>query len=371
MPFAITDSKEIVVHGKEIVEGQLQRDPFAQFTGASNENIVLAVPESAKGASVCTIFIVSDLTGDGVEGNADLADGEDELNFLPFTFKGGLIANSHKSPVDVIMDKTTASNWRVQKKSSLSKWATRRTVREKFYTISDKCTNQVIIKADGSVGATTAELVAGDTFDTQWLDEFLDRAENGWTDVGGDDHPALESYYIEKTSEHGMEQIGEYYPVFVGPKSYKSLTNDPIWKEEQKQQAYQGLSTAVRGFGGVYRNAVIIKQKADTPLKAGILRSDSANFKGYVDFETQYEAGDNTVTELNFGLGAGAMALGFDTEPRYGEDATADSGRKVIAWTDQFFGVKKVRWVGETPEEEASIYHDKDYAVILMPSTII
>ena len=78
---------------------------------------------------MCTIFIVTDLTGDGVEGNADLADGEDELNFLPFTFKGKLIANSHKSPVDVIMDKTTASNWRTQKKNALSKWATRRTVR--------------------------------------------------------------------------------------------------------------------------------------------------------------------------------------------------------------------------------------------------
>ncbi len=370
MSFAITDSKEIVAHGREVVEGQLQRDPFAQFTGASNENIVIAVPESKKGASVCTIFIVTDLTGDGVEGNTDLAEGEDELNFLPFTFKGNLIANSHKSPVDVIMDKTTAKNWRTKKKSALMKWGTRRTVREKFYTISDNCTNQVIIKSDGTVGTSTADLAEGDTFDTQWLDEFLDRAENGWTDENGKPHPALESYYIEKTTEHGIEQIGEYYPVFVGPKSYKSLTSDPIWKEEQKQQAYQGLSTAVRGFGGVYKNAVIIKQKADTPLKAGILRSDSPDFKGYTDFATQYKAGDDTVTELNFGLGAGAMALGFDEEPRYGEDPTADSGRKVIAWCDQFFGAKKVRWVGETPKEQESIYHDVDYAVILMPSTI-
>jgi len=370
MSFAITDSKEIIVHGREIVEGQLQRDPFAQFTGATNENIVIAVPESSKSASICIIFIVTDLTGDGVEGNADLADNEDELNFLPFPFKGGLIANSHKSPVDVIMDKTTASNWRTKKKSALSKWATRRTVREKFYTISDKCTNQVIIKSDGTIGATTADLAKGDTFDTQWLDEFIDRAENGWTDGNGVEHPALESYFVERTSEHGVEQIGEYYPVFVGPKSYKSLTNDPIWKEEQKQQAYQGLSTAVRGFGGVYKNVVIVKQKKDTPLKAGILRSDSPDFKGYTNFATQYKAGDDTVTELNFGLGAGAMALGFDLEPRYGEDPTADSGRKVIAWTDQFFGCKKVRWKGETPEEQSSIYHDKDYAVILMPSTI-
>jgi len=370
--FAITDLKEIKKHGSDIVVRMLQRDPFAQFTGATHQNCVIAVPESSKGASQIQISIVSDLIGAGVKGNQDLDEGEDDLEFLQFPFKGDLIANSHKSPVDKIMDKTTAGSWRREKKTSLVAWFTRRTVKEKFYTISNDPTNLVIVKKDGTAGATTADLAEGDTFNTFVIDEMLDRAENGWVDANDVEHPSLESYFIEKSTEHGMEQVGEFYPIFVGPQSYKALLDDPRWQEAQKHQAYAGLSSAVKGYGGVYRNAVIIKVPKTSVLKAGIIRSDSPDFNGVYSYTgfSEFKAGGDIVTELNFMMGAGALALGFDEEPRYAEDDTADSGRKVKAWSDQFFGTKKVRFVGETTEEKASLYHDKDYAVIVAPSTI-
>jgi len=88
------------------------------------------------------------------------------------------------------------------------------------------------------------------------------------------------------------------------------------------------------------------------------------------DGQKAYKAGDGTTTEINFMIGAGAMALGYDEEPRYAENSEWDSKRKVLFWADQFFGAKKVRFKGETPAEKKSIYHDKDYATIVAVSTV-
>jgi len=373
MEFVLTGSKESRKVAAEMVQRQLQRDPFAQFMGAGNENCVITVGSSAKEGSSCTIFLASDLTGDGVRGNQNLDENEDKYINVPFTFKGDLLANSFTEPTKKLLKHSALNRVRRDNRGLLTKWFALKTIKEKFYTISYDPTNLVIVKHDSTVGNTTSDLEKGDTFNTYVLDEMLNRAENGWTDANGVEHPPIETYFIEKETEHDIEQYGEFYPVFVGPKSYAALLRDPRFIEAQKTQAYAKLGSYVKGFAGVYRNAVIIKVPKNSNLKAGIIRSDSPDFNGvsgsYTDFD-KYKAGDGTVTELNFLMGAGALALAFDEEPEYGEDNTVDSGRKVKFWADQFFGAKKVRWVGETNEEKQSIYHDKDYAVIVAPSTI-
>ncbi|NKQ40046.1 MAG: hypothetical protein HF962_00530 [Sulfurovum sp.] len=206
---------------------------------------------------------------------------------------------------------------------------------------------------------------------------MLDRAENGWTDGGGEDHPPLETQYVEETTEHGIKQYGEYYPVFVGPKSYSALIRDPRWITEQEGKSQDGISTYLKGYGGSYRNAVIIKvpklTESNGVQRAGIIRSDSPDYTGfsgsYTGFDG-YKANDDTVTEINFMMGVGAMCQAFDEVPDYGEDDNYDSGRKLRIYEEQFMAAKKVKLVGESTEEQQSIFHNKDYGVIVAPSTI-
>lgn len=365
MLFAMTDAKEKIQHAQTIVHGAQMRDPFYQFQGASEDNIILLAPESSKEGTTTIFKIVSDLVGDGVTGNQDLSEGRDELNFVPFSVKGDVIANSIKSPIQKIMDRSHAGLWRKESQKALEKWIFRKTVRPKFFALSHACTNVVW----GGNKANAAAMVVGDTFDTVMLDEMLSRAKNGWTDGGGVVHPELVPFSIEKKTENGVEVVGEYFPVFVGPKSMLSLGNDPVFKAEQQAKANAGLFSSLSGFAGAYKGAVIIEVGSDTARRPGIIRSDNAGYGKYTGFDA-YKASDNTVTEVNFILGCGAGAMPFDPTPTYDEDPTEDNGRKVVAFIEQYYGFEKVKWVGETAAEQASIYHNKDYGVIAGVATI-
>ncbi len=369
MGFELTDSKEKIVHAQNIVKGSQQKDPFFQFQGTSPEqNIIIITPESKKGFSQVTFKIVTDLVGDGVSGNQNLSENRDELNFVPFSIKGKLIANSLESPVDVLMDRTTAELWRRENQNALTNWITRQVVRRKFYALSANGTNVVAVKANGTV-TNPAGLSAGDKFSSHTLDEMLDRAKNGWTDSAGVEHPSLEPYTTETRTEHGITVTADFYPLFIGPKSLKALNDDPIFKAEQVAKETSGRFSSLSGFAGVYQNIVLIEVGKDIKKKAGILTSDSLDYDKYTNM-AQYKAGDGTHTEINLLLGIGAGCMPFDTEPRYGEDPNADSGRKVIAFIDMFYGFEKTRWIGETMEEKKSIYHDKDYGVIIGLGTV-
>ena len=366
MPFAMTDGKEKSKHAKAIIHGAMKRDYFTQFQGASEDNVIMVVPESAREVSSVTAHIVTDLVGDGVKGNADLSTNRDELHFLPFIFKGDVRANSIKSPIQKIMDRTSAGNWRREKTKALQNWYFRLTTRLKFYAFSANCTN--VVWGENKANAAALAAGVGGVMSTAVLDEVSSRAKNGWHD-GTKDHPELTPYIVEKRTQNGVEVIGEFFPFFIGPKALDQLNLDPVFREEQKAKAAGSMPSNLDGFAGVYKNLVLIEVNKDSARRPGIVTSSSADYDKYTNF-AQYKAGDNTETEINFCLGAGAGAMGFDPAPNYDEDPTEDNGRKIVAYIEAFFGFEKVRWVGETAEEQTSIYHDKDYAVIAAVTTV-
>ncbi|CAA6806651.1 MAG: Unknown protein [uncultured Sulfurovum sp.] len=370
MPFEMTDSKEKQVHATEIFNTVRQRDPYATFQGNNpDSNIIVLIPES-RDASTVTMQIVTDLTGDGTSGNQDVSDDHEEMETLPFTFKGELITKSTKSPKTVLMKKTTAGVWRSEKKNKIINWFTRYSILRKAYAFSFNPTNVVCVKKDGTISNKSEDLVVGCKFDTQYVDEALKRAKNGYIDDEDVEHPELLPFTEVLTRDGKFVQTGAYYPFFVGPESWESLSDDPIYKEYQKTKALAtGDFKGVQGFVGEYKGAVFIELGKMTDRRAGCIRSDSPDFKKYIGFD-QYKAGDGTVTELNHLLGCGAGGQGFDLEPQYEEDPTEDNNQKVVALANQFFGFEKVRWLGETTEEKKSIYHDKDYATIVAIATI-
>jgi len=376
--FIAKGSSDARVVAGEILSAALNKDPFDQFTGFSKDNAVYAVEETRKGATSCTIWIDAGLSGDGVRGNQNLDENIDRRNKLPFYFHGNVIANSVESEVDLLENRMLIPKERRVAKRDLTDWWIKKTVREKFYTLSADLTNVVYVKSDGTVKEAAADLAAGDTFNTHYLDEMMKRAKDGWTDSNGVEHPPLIPVVVEKKDEQGnITQTKEIYPVFVGPESYRSLTNDPRWIEYQKALAQDGSSSWIKGYSGRWHNLVIIEVGRDRSTggidRVGIIRSDSPDFTGvsgtYTGFDA-YKAGDGTVTEINFIMGAGALGIGFDTKPRYMEDSNWDSSRKTLFWLDGFFGAKKIKAIGETTEQQASIYHNKDFGVIGAVATI-
>jgi len=376
--YDFTNSQHRVAYAQELFMGALERDPFVQFQGATIDNIVVSIAETARDSSRSTIFLPMELMGLGVRADQLLDENMDEALFLPYDFKGGLITNAVPSPVGKVMDRTNLGLWRESIKPSLMKWFLKTTLQSKFYAISDHCTNIVSVKRDETI-AKPSELAVGDVFDTSSIDEALKRAKNGYKNSEGVFYPPLIPYSIEKSNESGVEVYGDFYVMFVAPNSLRSLRNDPVYQDYQTRKAQSGLSSAVRGFAGEYNGAILIEQPLITMVngkvfKAGMLRSDSPAYttafgKSY-DALDYYKAGDNTVTEVNFLLGCGACAMGFDLTPDYNEDTNYDSGRRVRAYIQSFFGFSKVRFMGESTKEKDSVYHDKDFGVIAIVQTI-
>ena len=369
MALILTDSKEKKIHATQIFSEVRQRDPYASFQGTDPEsNIIVLVPESRTSSAV-TMQIVTDLTGDGTTGNEDVSNDHEEIETLPFTFKGELITKSTKSPKTVLMDKTTAGVWRSEKKKKIINWFVKYNVNRKAYAFSFAPTNIVCVKQDGTVVSSPSDLAAGDTFNTQYVDEALDRARDGWIETKADgtevEHPELLPFTEVLTRDGKFVQTGAYYPFFVGSSSWNSLQDDPVYKEYQKTKALAtGDFKGVQGFVGEYNGAVFIRLGKQSNRKAGCIRSDSPSFGKYTNF-SDYKAGGDVVTEFNHLLGCGAAGQGFDLNPDYEEDPTEDNNQKVVALANQFFGFEKVRWKGETAKEQESIYHDKDYATIV------
>ena len=367
--FVMTTSQEKMVHATEIFNEVRQRDPYTAFQGTNpDSNIIVLIPESRSASSV-TMQIVTDLTGEGTRGNEDVKNDHEEMETLPFTFKGELITKSTKSPKTVIMNKTTAGVWRTEKKIKLINWFVRYSLMRKAYAFSFKPSNVVCVKQDGTISSSPADLSSGDTFNTSYVDEVLKRAKNGWIETKADgtevEHPELLPFTEVLTREGKFVQTGAYYPFFIGPDSWENLSEDPIYKEYQKTKAIAtGDFKGVQGFVGEYKGAVFIELGKMTSRRGGCVRSDSLDFEKYTDF-FEHKAGDGTVTELNHLLGCGAAGQGFDLNPEYEEDPTEDNNQKIVALVNQFFGFEKVRWLGETPAQKKSIYHDKDYATIV------
>jgi len=367
----MTDSKEKKIHAEKIFTEVLQRDYYAQFQGVDPVRNIFVLPEEGRSAtsSAVQIQIVTDLTKAGVKGNDDLSTNYDELDFLPFTIEGELYAKPLRSPVKIIMDRTTADSWRRTKKSALVQWNTQNNVRLKTYAICKDFTHVVCVKSDGSIVATPAELAEGDVLGIEAVEEALQRAEDGYENADGKKFPKLHPYTIEKATVGGIEVIGEYYPFFVGSASWRNIQNDPAYIAYQETKAQSGDFSGVRGFKGEYKGAVFIRIGRDDGRTAGGLTSSSPAFDKFSNM-SGYIGGGDAQTELNFLLGCGAVGVAFDTGPEYDEFDKSDDGRKVVAYTQQFLGVKKVRFVGESPAEMASIYHDIDAGTIGVIATI-
>ena len=378
-PYVETDPKKLEQHGMDIMVAASAESAFSPSMMGTNNNAIIKT-QGAKfdDANSVTMTMRALMRGAGVKGNANLDSNRDKLTYLHMKVGGDVMANSVLSEHTKITSKTVAKNFRVDAKDGLTDWYHDKTERVKFAKLSEDCTNIVVVKADGTVvpadkiADTTDGLVAGDRFGSHTLDELLKRAENGYTDANGVRHPRVRPWKKKVIiDENGVKQNKGVYLVLIGTESEDNLGKDAVYLQHQEALANAGVKDDfyTAGLIGQYKNAIIVKKSNWSADYAGIITSNIEDFEDYAGGFSQYAGKGGIVTEVNLLLGATAAMNPFQEIPDYLEDSE-DSGRKMSSALDIWWGFEKTRYVGKTPEEQKTVWHNKDYGVIAAPAVL-
>lgn len=375
-PYVERNPQKLLTSATEIIIAASKKSTFTPLCGDTNDDIIKTQLEKYSGSNTVEMSMMGLLRGNGVKGNSNLDANRDNLQYLTMKVEGDVLANSIESQHQKITSASIAKNFRKDSNGGLSDWLADRIDRIRFAKLSEKCTNIVVVKANGQVvpASKIADavdgLVKGDLFTTQTADEMLSRAENGYTDENGVRHPPIRPYRTEVKVVNGIEQLVSYYIIFLGPESGKSISEDPVYLQWQDSLTKANKSDFyLNGLIGQYKNAIFVKKNAWSPEFAGILTSNIDSFEDYANGFTQYSGKGGILTEINLLVGATAGMQPFQGIPDYIEDST-DSGRKMMSAIDLWFGFEKTKFMGKTEAQKKLIWHGKDYGVIAAPAVM-
>jgi len=371
-PYVEQDPKVLSGHGKDIMIAASKASFYTAIMGKTNDDIIKTQVENHSGKNTVTMSMRALVRGSGVKGNTDLDSNRDQLNFLHQNISGDIIANSIASQHTKINSKTVAQNFRRDANEGLGDWLQDKMDRIRTARLSENCSNVVSFNAAGALVANTA-LVAGDVFTTKNIDEMLKRAENGWIDGNGIYHPRIRPYKTLKRNIKGQETEVGFYLIRIGAGAKESLQDDPLWIAYQETLAKSTQAAGefvTSGQLGEYKNAIVASSGNWDSNYEGIITSDLIEYEDYASGFDSYAGAGGVTTEVNLLLGATAGMQPFAAIPEYIEDSL-DSGRKMLAAIDEWFGFEKTRYVGKTAEEKKLVWHDKDYGVIASVQTLV
>lgn len=375
-PYVERDPQKLLISATELIVAASKKSTFTPLCGDTNDDIIKTQRETHSGANTVEMSMRGLVRGAGVKGNSNLDSNRDDLEYLTMKVEGDVLANSLESKNKKITSASIAKNFRRDAKDGLSDWLADRMDRIRFAKLSEKCTNIVVVKANGQIvpaskiADSVDGLIKGDLFTTQTADEMLSRAENGYIDENEVRHPPVRPYKTEVKVVNGVEQLVEYYIIYLGPESAKSITEDSVYLQWQDSLTKANKSDFyLNGLIGQYKNAIFVKKNAWSPEFAGILTSNIESFEDYANGFTQYSGKGGILTEINLLVGATAGMQPFQGIPDYIEDST-DSGRKMMSAIDLWFGFEKTKFIGKTEAQKKLIWHGKDYGVIAAPAVM-
>jgi N4-gp56 family major capsid protein len=369
MPIVL-DPRERLKYGREITVASASLSFFRSFIGPSDHSIIKSKLETeARGdkGMVSIVGLRAPLRGSGVEGNTDFSANEDNLQYLTQAVGFRVFGNSILSRVRSLDERWIAS-FRDEAKPALIDWAADMIDRRLIAALSKDATNIAACDASAGVKAanSTAAIAAGDILTTKTIDELVKRARNG-LDGAGAPHPKVRPVLTKQgKNEAGIETYERVYVLLVGGYQAAQLRSDPVWIETQREANDRGRRNPLfTGEIGKYNGVVVVDWDTWSADSAGVVTSATSftTLDGAYDFSA-YAGASGRETEVGLFLGASAALLPQDDGFKYYEDSAQDSGRKTRIGVDRGIGFAKAHWVGETAEEKASVYHDKDYGVI-------
>lgn len=369
--FVQTDPLVRVEHGREITVNYTEQSIFNPLMGSSNDAIIKTeLVENGLSASVVTMHMRGLVRGAGVEGNTDFDANMDSLEYLSQDVAYEVIGNAIPSKDRRIESKTAADNFRSDAKDGLTDWMRDVSERTIVSRLSQDCTNIVACNAATGfdVSNVTTGIAAGDFFNTLAIDEAKRRATLG-VDGAGARHPRIRPYRLKVSENNGIPVYETFYVMMIGTNAVTHLREDPIWREEQKYAAERGIShNFFTGQLGIHNGVILIDGGAWTDEYAGIANSGVNAYRGASSMGGYAGTSGNT-TEINLFLGATAGLLPMDEGFNYYEE-DYDMKRKMKIAVDRGWAFQKTRYMGKTEAQKALAWHNKDYGVIAVVSSI-
>lgn len=371
------DPKKALATARQVVTAYAEDSKFNGLMGMTSNAIIKTQDERHDGVALVEIGFRAPIRSAGTKGNDNLGDGEETKRFY-MKVEGTVLAQPVTSKHKKITKASTAANFREEAKEDLAEWLTYKMDAERFAKLSQGCTKVVTTKANGTMVYDTTTLAAGDVMTVAALRNGLKAAKYGYTDGAGKFHPKLKPFKTKRETVNGVPATSKVFVAYLGADSIAHLRNDPefdalmtaLSDDDKKLYPFAGA------IGLFDEELVVVDVGTWNESDVGCVRSDTPDWidihKQTVGGFSTYVAGtDNTVTEVNLILGASAGAMPFSQVPEWIEDGTVDSGRKIKMIIDVWTGFEKCKFVGKTAAEVASAYHNEDFGVLAIPTTII
>ncbi|PAF42751.1 DUF4043 family protein [Helicobacter sp. 11S02629-2] len=366
----------------EIEKAYWRASLFNYYTGSGNDRMIRQI--AVNDLSPIEIRLKAKSTGEGVRGNADLADNLDNMDIYAMSVTPDVFANAQKSPI-MQYSKTLQINFEKEARENLIEWFQDKSDRMIIANLTAKLTNVLVCDKDkntpfkvASTKDTVEDLikktVKGDIVTLKAVRELIKRAKNGIGISGKEDSFPIKPGRVSYFRDDGLaEQEQRRYTLFLSPEQAQQLKNDPEYQ-------YYVRSITAGSFSNTFESGLmigidgcaVVELPTWSLLQAGLLHTGiNLNSKTYLDpsvadFKLESYKPTQSNTDACIGLLVGASACLY---PNSGNVTMRvelkDAGRKVLVGADKILGVRKAVFNAiKSGYDTDFIYDKKDFSVI-------
>lgn len=321
------------------------------------------------------------LTGDGVKGNADFDTNFDNLEILSQTIYPEVIGNSLKSPIkhystmqqiDFIKEAT----------DSLTDWITDKRDRQFITALANDITNCVVCDGTDGFKDTTSskdvptaskKIAAGDVCNVKAIRRAIFMARAGKNYKGKEAYP-IKPIRSQTHTIGGLTLQNYSYIILLDSYQINQLKNDKEWQEMQQNGVRGDKNNIFTGLIGLIDECPVIDMGVWTKTQSGFLNSEISDgeFKANINALNHKKLtppstyADARAVSIGFLIGAGALVMAGNENINFYIDDLQDAGRKTICGADRILAISKGRF-----EDQAniSVYNNSDFAAIAIFSS--
>lgn len=360
--------------GQEIERLSWIKSPFASFTGRGGDRGVRHFEVSND--QPYRPRLKNKLTGDGVEGNADLETNYDELEILNQTIYPKVIGNALKSPIKQY-SKMAGIDFAKEAVDSLGEWCADKRDRHIVAHLCNDFTNAVVADSTNgykafnkSIETMTKSISAGDVCNVKLLRRaiFMARAGIG---VNGKEAFPLKPIKSDSINHNGVSIMHNSYIILLESHQIQQLKNDEEWVKMQASAGERGeKNNLFTGLVGMIDGSPVLDMGVWTKMQVGMLNSDvsDGDFKKNIDAQNvtkitppSFYAGNQPLS-IGALIGASAVVMAGSNAVNFYIDDTQDAGRKVVCGADRILSVAKGKFALESGS--LSPFSNQDFATI-------
>lgn len=377
-----TNPNVAVEVSKEIENASWENSPFEALVGRGGDRGIRTY--KTKDISPYRPRLNVPLTGEGVEGNADLATNYDSLEILSQTVYPRVIGNAIRSD---IKDYLELNHIDFQKLaiSELTLWMKKRRDCMFCAALLNDLSNAVVADKDNgfkdakkenntkakSVIELSKEVKKGDVITVKALRRAIFMARTG-TKYNGDKAFPIKPIKSDLKTYNGLEIRHNSYIILLDSYQIEQLKADTEWQSMQKQltAAVGEKSGLFTGLVGMIDNCPVIDMNVYSELQSGLMNSETPDKAFYANINplnfdkktppSQYA--NSQPTSIGFLIGASALVMVGDSAVKFYINETEDAGRKMVVGIDKLIAISKGRFF--TANGEKSPFDNTDYAVI-------